>query len=90
MTLCSGVVIIIGASLGQAFSNSEVSFIITRELKGFSAGLMTQTVVLVSELSYPTYRAFFSCFYMTMYYVGSFLVLGYLMDPETWVAGHGD
>lgn len=69
----AGLVMIIGVSLGQAFSNNDVAFIVTRVLIGFSAALMSQTVVLVSELSYPTYRPFFSCFYMTMYYVGSFL-----------------
>lgn len=64
---------LIAFGIGQAFVKTDTQYIILRVFIGIASGLCTQTVVLVAELSFPTYRGFFTCFYMTMYYAGSFL-----------------
>lgn len=68
-----GIIGLIVFALGQAFVKNDAQYMILRAFIGVSKGLCCQAVVLVAEISFPTYRGFFSCFYMTMYYAGSFL-----------------
>lgn len=73
LALRIGIVGLIVFALGQTFVQTDAQYLVLRAFIGFFSGLCSQAIVLVAELSFPAYRGFFSCFYMTLYYTGSFL-----------------
>lgn len=72
-TLTAAMIGLIAFPLGQSLCKTANQYIILRSFVGVFNGINYIACSLIAELSFPTYRGFFSCFFMVMYYVGSFI-----------------
>ncbi|KAL4866022.1 hypothetical protein BDV12DRAFT_140121 [Aspergillus spectabilis] len=74
LTLLSGAIVIIIASIIQAASVQYGMFVFSRVLVGVGSMLVVQpSPMLITELAYPTHRGKYTCAFWTMYYMGAIL-----------------
>ncbi|KAL3461805.1 general substrate transporter [Aspergillus heterothallicus] len=74
LTLLSGAIVIIIASIIQAASVQYGMFVFSRVLVGVGSMLVVQpSPMLITELAYPTHRGKYTCAFWTMYYLGAIL-----------------
>ncbi|GLA00574.1 hypothetical protein AnigIFM60653_009324 [Aspergillus niger] len=74
LTLLSGAIVIIIASIIQAASVHYGMFVFSRVLVGVGSMLVVQpSPMLITELAYPTHRGKYTSAFWTMYYLGAIL-----------------
>lgn len=74
LTLLSGTIVIVIASIIQAASVNYGMFVFSRVLVGIGSMLVVQpSPMLITELAYPTHRGKYTSAYWTMYYLGAIL-----------------
>ncbi|KAJ5292305.1 uncharacterized protein N7443_008258 [Penicillium atrosanguineum] len=74
LTLLSGTIVIILASIIQAASVQYGMFVFARVLLGVGSMLVVQpSPMLITELAYPTHRGKYTSAFWTMYYLGAIL-----------------
>jgi MFS family permease len=74
LTLLSGAIVIILASIIQAASVQYGMFVFARVLVGVGSMLVVQpSPMLITELAYPTHRGKYTSAFWTMYYLGAIL-----------------
>ncbi|KAJ5651703.1 hypothetical protein N7507_009129 [Penicillium longicatenatum] len=74
LTLLSGTIVIIIASIIQAASVNYGMFVFARVLVGIGSMLVVQpSPMLITELAYPTHRGKYTSAFWTMYYLGAIL-----------------
>ncbi|KAL4890119.1 general substrate transporter [Aspergillus ambiguus] len=74
LTLLSGAITIVVASVIQAASVQYGMFVFSRVLVGVGSMLVVQpSPMLITELAYPTHRGKYTCAFWTMYYLGAIL-----------------
>jgi MFS family permease len=74
LTLLSGAIVIVIASIIQAASVQYGMFVFSRVLVGIGSMLVVQpSPMLITELAYPTHRGKYTSAFWTMYYLGAIL-----------------
>ena len=74
LTLLSGTIVIIIASIIQAASVRYGMFVFARVLVGIGSMLVVQpSPMLITELAYPTHRGKYTSAFWTIYYLGAIL-----------------
>ncbi|KAJ5096400.1 hypothetical protein NUU61_005756 [Penicillium alfredii] len=74
LTLLSGAIVVILASIIQAASVQYGMFVFSRVLVGVGSMLVVQpSPMLITELAYPTHRGKYTSAFWTMYYLGAIL-----------------
>ncbi|KAJ5730367.1 uncharacterized protein N7483_004875 [Penicillium malachiteum] len=73
LTLLSGTIVIIIASVIQAASVKYGMFVFARVLVGVGSMLVVQPSLLITELAYPTHRGKYTSAFWTIYYLGAIL-----------------
>ncbi|KAJ5267598.1 hypothetical protein N7478_010406 [Penicillium angulare] len=74
LTLLSGAIVIIVASIIQAASVQYGMFVFSRVLVGIGSMLVVQpSPMLITELAYPTHRGKYTSAFWTVYYLGAIL-----------------
>lgn len=74
LTLLSGAVVIVVASIIQAASVKYGMFVFARVLVGVGSMLVVQpSPMLITELAFPTHRGKYTSAFWTMYYLGAIL-----------------
>ncbi|KAJ5245052.1 hypothetical protein N7489_005148 [Penicillium chrysogenum] len=74
LTLLSGAIVVVIASIIQAASVHYGMFVFSRVLVGVGSMLVVQpSPMLITELAYPTHRGKYTSAFWTMYYLGAIL-----------------